>query len=207
MSLLNDVLEDLDRRNTPSVSVGSLSGLRPSPRVTRRSPRRAVRFALLSAAGVTLGIGAAYANSIRGFAAGDPALPTALDLPSVSTAPPPSPRDIEPESPSRFVATPPTGTQQLANLAETRAPAREIVFAPVRKQMQPASRREFAEWAHVDGLVLAEHGENEDAVAALKRGLAVDPTRNAIRGNLVALLVRVDRLGEAQFIYFGFEIV
>lgn len=166
MSLLNDMLEDLARRERPPAGIGDASAESFVPR-----PRRWPGPLAALLAGLCLGSTGWY---LAGIGSGVPALPSVSSAPPSEAAEPgtagpavaeDAPGAIPADVPSthEIVATPPV-------------PAPRSTARPARK-----SRARLAREAAEEGRELAAVGRLPAAEASWERALRLDPTRNEIR--------------------------
>ena len=204
MSIINRMLQDLDRRNAPGEARQALPEiLRPLPHKGQGAWHRPLGYLLVMVGGVLLaGLGwrlwPIHAEDRRAgpaiALAPVAAAPVAVDDSGASASKPISAapaRKIHP--PETTVAKAPAILRSAPGAAQEQAPGPGI-----QKQMHILSRRERAEAMYQ--LVLERHASAgvDYELAALRQILAVDPTYIAPRQTAVARLLGARRLEEAM---------
>ncbi len=203
MSLVNDMLENLARRQARDAAAGApvLADLRPVPsqRVALALRRAALALALVAAGALPTGLWAQRRGEpdLPRDVAAAPAAPAGLDAIPVpashaaSLPSPPAPRAPEPEESVWLDARHAATLDLLGEPPPAPAPS-------VSKTQRPPTAAEQATRAHREALAALERGEAETASDLLQGALALDPSHTAARRTLVVLRTRQGALAEAR---------
>jgi MSHA biogenesis protein MshN len=195
MSLVNQMLKDLEQKRTEPQAASFLHQLKPVrvARLVRLHPALLLPLALLILACVF------YVVKRRDTASALPPQPAVAHVSAeLSKAPSPSPTS----APVEKVEAP---IKQLASTSHsvTTAPVRLAEQASMRsiptvKQRIALSLTEKADQAYANALAAIDAHDHDQAVMDLNRVLKLQPSRLDARQTLVTLLLTNDRLAEAE---------
>ncbi|MEW6132881.1 MAG: tetratricopeptide repeat protein [Pseudomonadota bacterium] len=219
MSLINQMLQDLDKRQS-GADVNPLSSVRAVPRQHSMKPVWALLALLLAIAGALGWLFWDRYSPQRGTTAVQPPVP--IEPAAVAKAPPPAPATrVPPPEPAEDAPSPPPEASLPAAPAVKAPAAPAAAPAPkppapkpapaqprragarhpaavVSKQVREPTPQQRAEAEYRKAVSLAQQGRTPEAINGLEQALRIDPRHAAATQTLIALLLESKRFGDAE---------